>query len=63
LVFDPEFNLAASDGATMNAPERSVLNEPTAGTWYIYIEGYEMYWPDHFKLFMNLEAGEPYPAP
>jgi hypothetical protein len=63
LLFDPEFNLAAFDGATINAPERSVLTEPMAGTWYVYIEGFEMYWPDHFKLFMNLEAGEPYPAP
>jgi subtilisin family serine protease len=63
LLFDPEFNLAATDGASLNAPERSVISEPMAGTWYVYIDGFEMYWPDHFKLFMNLETGEPYPAP
>jgi hypothetical protein len=63
LLFDPDFNLAADDGATLNAPERSVISQPMAGTWYVYIEGSEMYWPDHFKLFMNLESGEPYPAP
>lgn len=59
LLFDPEFNPAAFDGATLNAPERSVVSEPMAGTWYVYIEGFEMYWPDHFKLFMNLDTGEP----
>jgi hypothetical protein len=59
LLFDPDFNLAAVDGATLNAPERSVISQPMAGTWYVFIEGTEMYWPDHFKLFMNLEAGEP----
>ena len=63
LLFDPEFNLAATDGASLNAPERSVISEPMAGTWYVYIDGFEMYRPDHFKLFMNLETGEPYPAP
>jgi hypothetical protein len=59
LLFDPEFNLAAYDGATLNAPERAVLSEPMAGTWYVYIEGFEMYWPDHFKLFMDLESSAP----
>jgi hypothetical protein len=59
LLFDPEFNLAAWDGASLNAPERSVLTEPMAGTWYVYVDGSEMYWPDHFKLFMKLESGVP----
>ena len=59
LLFDPESNLATWDGVSLNAPERSVLTEPMAGTWYVYIDGSEMYWPDHFKLFMNLESGVP----
>jgi len=59
LLFDPEFNLATLNGASLNAPERSVISEPMAGTWYVYIYGTEMYWPDHFKLFRNLESGVP----
>jgi hypothetical protein len=33
-LFDPEFNLARWDGASLNAPERSVISEPIAGTWF-----------------------------
>jgi hypothetical protein len=59
LLFDPEFKLARWDGATLNAPERSTISEPAAGTWYAYIYGFEMYRPDHFRLFMKLESGVP----
>lgn len=53
LLFDPDFNLVSLDGATLNAPERIVVEDPVAGTWYVYIEGFEMYFKDHFKLFLK----------
>jgi hypothetical protein len=53
LIFDPDLNLVSIDGATLNAPERAVIENPAAGTWYIYIEGFEMYRKDHFKLWMK----------
>jgi len=43
------------DGVSMNAPERTVIYDPPAGTYLVYIEGYEMYRPDTWKLFVTLE--------
>lgn len=63
LVFDPEFKLVGVDGDTYNAPERSIISDPMAGTWYVYVYAYELYKPDYYKLFMNLDLGEPYPVP
>lgn len=53
VIFDPGGNLASLDGATLNAPERAVIEDPIPGTWYVYIEGYEMYRKDYFKLFLK----------
>ena len=53
VIYDPDLNLATLDGATGNAPERAIVYDPVAGTWYVYIEGYEMVRPDIFKLFTN----------
>lgn len=55
VIFDPDFNLASLDGATGNAPERAVITAPAAGTWWVYIEGYEMYKPDQFRLYLTLK--------
>jgi hypothetical protein len=55
LVFDPNFNLVSFEGATFNAPERAIIANPVAGTWYVYIEGFEMYRPDKFSLWMKTE--------
>jgi hypothetical protein len=55
LIFDPAFNLVSVSGASLNAPERAVIANPVAGTWYVYIEGFEMYRPDHFSLYMKTE--------
>jgi hypothetical protein len=54
LIFDPDFN-QASAGGSLNAPERAVIADPAAGTWYVYIEGFEMYRPDRFTLYMKTE--------
>jgi hypothetical protein len=62
VVFDPDFNLVSLGGATLNAPERAVVEYPIAGTWQIYVQGYEMYRPDVFKLFVRTESA-PYPVP
>jgi len=59
LLLDPQSNLVSWDGATLNAPERLVITEPTAGTWSVYIYSPEMYRPDRFELFVNLKSGAP----
>jgi len=43
------------DGATGNAPERAIISTPTAGTWYILINGYELYKPDNYDLYLTME--------
>jgi subtilisin family serine protease len=53
VIFDPDGNVASLDGATLNAPERAVIEDPAPGTWYVYIEGYEMYRKDYFRLFLK----------
>mgnify|MGYP001223980450 CR=1 FL=1 len=55
LILDPNFDLASVDGATANAPERAILVEPMAGTWYILIDGYEVNKSDYFDLFLTLD--------
>ena len=55
FILDPDFNVASTQGVSGNAPERAVIEEPAAGTWWVYIEGYELYRPDFFKLYLTLE--------
>jgi hypothetical protein len=55
IIFDPDFNLVSFAGATGNAPERAIIEAPTAGTWYVLIDGYEIFKPDNWDLFLNLE--------
>ncbi len=55
FVFDSAFNLVSWDGATLNAPERAVIDNPTDTLYYVYIQGYEMYKPDYFKLYVTTE--------
>ena len=55
LIFDPSFSLASFDGASGNAPERAVIENPEAGTWWVYVEGYEMYLEDIYGLYLTLE--------
>ncbi len=59
LVFDPYFAVASVDGATWNAPERAVITDPMAGTWYLVVDGFELYgFPDNYDLFMTLESAD-----
>jgi hypothetical protein len=53
LIFDPGANLVSTDGATLNAPERAVIANPAAGTWFVYIQGFEMYSKDNLVLYMK----------
>jgi hypothetical protein len=54
-VYDPTGALVSLAGATGNAPERAVINNPAAGTWYVVVEGFEMYTPDYYKLYLTLK--------
>ena len=54
-LFNPSLALTSVDGATSNAPERAIIENPTPGTWYVLINGYEVYKPDNFDLYMKLE--------
>jgi len=55
IIYDPDLNVASFDGATGNAPERAVIADPAEGTWYVYIEAYEVYRPDPYKLYLTIE--------
>ena len=55
IIYDPDLNVASFDGATGNAPERVVIANPAEGTWYVYIEAYEVYRPDPYKLYLTIE--------
>jgi subtilisin family serine protease len=56
IIFDPTFAIASFDGATANAPERAILEDPVAGTWYILIDGYEVNKSDNFDLYLTLDT-------
>lgn len=55
VVLDPDFNTASLEGATFASPERVVLDNPAAGTWYTLILGYEIYRTDNYELYLTLE--------
>jgi hypothetical protein len=55
ILLDPEGNLASIDGATLNSPERAVITDPMAGTWTAIVDGFEMYKPDMYWLYVMLE--------
>jgi hypothetical protein len=55
IVFDPAFNPVSFDGATSNAPERAIIGDPSPGTWWILVDGYEVHRPDKYKLYVKLE--------
>lgn len=57
LVFDPEGNLASTDGMSWNAPERVIIIDPTPGTWMVQVEAREVYKSDLFRLFLEIESG------
>jgi hypothetical protein len=54
-VYDPYWNLYSMAGASMNAPERVVIDSPMPGTWYVLIDGYELYRPDTYNLYVKLK--------
>ena len=43
------------DGATLNAPERLVVENPEDGLWVAFVESYEVYKKDKAKLYVTLE--------
>lgn len=48
-------DLLSVDGATLNSPERVVLESPTPGTYYLFIDALEVYQRDAYKLYLRLE--------
>jgi hypothetical protein len=55
LVYDPVGDLASTQGATGNTPERAVITDPVPGTWTISIQAIELHKPDLFRLYMDTE--------
>jgi hypothetical protein len=55
ILFDPAFNLVTFDGATGNAPERAIVDNPAPGTWYVLVDAYEVNRRDLFNLFVTTE--------
>lgn len=54
-VFDPDFNLLSVDGATLNSPERVVIEAPAEGTYFILVDGFELFEPDTFQVYVKTE--------
>ena len=55
LIFNPDGDLVNWDGATGSAPERAIIAAPEAGTWYVLVDGYQVFKPDNWDLFLNIE--------
>jgi hypothetical protein len=55
IIFDPNLDLASIDGATANAPERAIIENPMAGTWFVLVNGYEINMKDYYNLYLTLE--------
>jgi hypothetical protein len=55
LVYDPAMTLISEDGATGHAPERAVISAPAEGTWWVLVQGFELYTPDAYDLYATLE--------
>jgi hypothetical protein len=55
LIFAPDFSLVSWAGATFSSPERAVITDPAAGTWYVLLDGYETYKIANYDLFLTLE--------
>jgi len=43
VIFSPEEEIVAMDGATLNAPERATIDSPTQGLWFVLVYGFELY--------------------
>jgi serine protease AprX len=58
VIFDPRFKLVdeSFDGATLNAPERAVIESPKKGLWFVWVNGFEVYKPDMFQLYLTTKG-------
>jgi len=56
VIFDPSF-LPNQDGASLNSPEVVKIANPTAGTWFVLVLGFEINaWKERFKLRVALDG-------
>ena len=43
ILVDPTFSSVNFDGATLASPERVVIDNPTAGAWFAFIDGFTVH--------------------
>jgi subtilisin family serine protease len=55
VIFSPKGKFVSFDGATLNAPERATIHSPKKGLWFVLVQGFEVYWPDIFELYLTTE--------
>ena len=55
LILDPSMQVVSAAGATLNSPERAVVENPIKGQWQVLIQATEMYRPDTFKLYVSTD--------
>jgi len=55
VILGPDYNPVSLDGATLNAPERAVIDLPVPGMWLVLVYGFELYRPDIFELYLTTE--------
>ncbi len=54
-IFDPDGNLASTEGVNIHAPERATLDNPVPGTWTALVWGSYYNNPDNFDLYLTLK--------
>jgi subtilisin family serine protease len=56
FLVDPDGNVNSA-GATLDSPERVVVNAPTAGTWTAFIQGFTVHRRhENFRLFVTADG-------
>ncbi len=57
IILDPDFGFPP--GATLNSPERTVVDDPIPGIWTLYVDGYMLHgFEDSYRIYATNEFGQ-----
>lgn len=57
VVLDPVFEFPP--GATLNSPERTVVDDPAPGIWTLFIDGYMLHgFEDSYRIYATDQSGQ-----
>lgn len=58
IILDPVFE--SPPGATLNSPERTVVDNPAPGVWTLFIDGYMLHdFEDSYRVYASDQRGRP----